>query len=104
MTIEVALVVSIISVAFGIYSTVSSNRRSNRAGDQKDASEMTTVIVKLENINDGVSEIKQDMKSVKQDVRELNEKVVKLQSELVSIWKWIDFFKKNQGINSDEMK
>ena len=57
MTIEVALVISAISLAFGIYSGMSNMKRNQRADNQKEASQMTTVIVKLENIGNGIVEI-----------------------------------------------
>ena len=34
---------------------------------------MTTVIVKLENIGDGVTEIKSDLKNIKDDIKEFRE-------------------------------
>ena len=53
MTIEVALLISGISVAFGIFAGISNIRRNQKIDDKKDATEMTTVIVKLENIRPG---------------------------------------------------
>ena len=50
MTIEVALLISGVSVAFGIFAGISNLRRNQKLDDKRDATEMTTVIVKLENI------------------------------------------------------
>jgi conjugal transfer/entry exclusion protein len=73
MTIEVALLISGVSLAFGIYQGVSNMRRNNKQDDKKDAAQLTTVIVKLENINDGVTEIKSDLKNIKDDIKEFRE-------------------------------
>jgi len=73
MTIEVALVISGISLAFGIYQGVSTMRRNNKCDDKNDATQLTTVIVKLENIGDGVTEIKNDLKNIKDDIKEFRE-------------------------------
>lgn len=73
MTIELALVISGISVAFGIYQGVCNLRRNNKNDDKKDATQLTTVIVKLENIGDGVTEIKSDLKNIKDDIKEFRE-------------------------------
>ena len=70
MTIELALLISGVSVAFGIFAGISNLRRNQKLDDKKDATEMTTVIVKLENINDGVTEIKSDLKNIKDDIKE----------------------------------
>ena len=69
MTIEVALLVSGISLAFGIYQGIANLKRNK-------ATEMTTVIVKLESIGTGVTEIKSDMKNIRQDLQDLRERVV----------------------------
>jgi methylaspartate ammonia-lyase len=48
-------------------------KRNAKSDNRQDASELTTVIVKLENIGDGVSEIKSDLKNVKDDIKEFSE-------------------------------
>lgn len=79
MTIEVALLISGVSVAFGIYQGVSNLRRNNRNDDKTDASQLTTVIVKLENIGNDISEIKNDMRNVKDDMKDINIRLVKME-------------------------
>lgn len=76
MTIEVALLISGISLAFGIYQGIANLKRNKATDDKKDATEMTTVIVKLESIGTGVTEIKSDMKNIRQDLQDLRERVV----------------------------
>ena len=73
MTIEVALLISGVSLAFGIYQGVCNLRRKAKWDDKKDATQLTTVIVKLENIGDGVTEIKSDLKNIKDDIKEFRE-------------------------------
>ena len=48
-------------------------RRNNKCDDKYDATQLTTVIVKLENIGDGVTEIKSDLKNIKDDIKEFRE-------------------------------
>jgi len=73
MTIEIALVISLISVGFGVYQGISNLRRNAKCDDKNDATQLTTVIVKLENIGDGVTEIKSDLKNIKDDIKEFRE-------------------------------
>jgi len=82
MTIEVALLISGVSVAFGIYQGVSNLRRNNRNDDKADASQLTTVIVKLENIGNDISEIKNDMRNVKDDMKDINIRLVKMEQQV----------------------
>ena len=48
MTVEVAILVSAVSLGFAIYSGVTNMKRNKATDDKKEATEMTTVIVKLE--------------------------------------------------------
>ena len=73
MTIEIALLISGVSVAFGIYQGVTNLRRNSKIDNKQDATQLTTVIVKLENIGDGVTEIKSDLKNIKDDIKEFRE-------------------------------
>jgi archaellum component FlaC len=82
MTIEIALLISGVSLAFGIYQGVSNMRRNNRADDKSDATQLTTVIVKLENIGNDVSEIKNDMRNVKDDMKDINVRLVKMEQQV----------------------
>lgn len=75
MSIEIALLISCVTLAFGIYQGISNMKRSKAFDDKKDASELTTVIVKLETIGVGVSEIKSDMRNIKNDIIDLRERV-----------------------------
>lgn len=76
MTIEVSLLISALSVGFAIYMGVSNMRRNKATDDRKEATEMTTVIVKLENISNDTKEIKNELRSVRTEVGELRERVI----------------------------
>lgn len=94
MTIEVALIISAVSLAFGIYSGISTMKRNHRSDSQKDASEMTTVIVKLENISNGIAEIKADFSNIKTEVKDLRDRLIVSEQSLKSAWKRIDVIEK----------
>lgn len=82
MTIEVALLISGVSLAFGIYQGVSNLRRNNKQDDKSEATQLTTVIVKLENIGNDVSEIKSDMRNVKEDMKDINIRLVRVEQQV----------------------
>lgn len=90
MTIEVALLISGVSLAFALYQGITNMKRNKTQDDKQDASELTTVIVKLENIGEGVNEIKSDIKNVKEDVIELRERVVAVEQSAKSAHHRID--------------
>lgn len=82
MTIEVALVISAISLAFGIYSGVANLKRNSKNDTKTDTAQLTTVIVKLENIGNDISEIKNDLRDVKADVKDHGNRIVKLEQQV----------------------
>lgn len=103
MTIEVALVISALSLAFGIYQGVSNMKRNQKVDNTQEASQMTTVIVKLETISAGISEIKSDMRNVKDEVRELRDRLIKVEGSVKHAHRRIaDFHNAEKGGNADE--
>lgn len=82
MTIEIALVISAISLAFGIYQGVSNLKRNNKQDAKADSAQLTTVIVKLENIGNDISEIKADLRDVKSDVKDHSTRLVKVEQQV----------------------
>ena len=90
MTIEVALLISIVSVATAIIFGFAAFRRNQKTDDRREQDSMTRVIVKLESISADTNEIKNDIKSVKEDVRHNSEKIIRLDESLKSAWKQIN--------------
>lgn len=90
MTIEVALVISALSLAFGIYQGVVNMKRNRTSDDKKDATQLTTVIVKLENISAGISDIKSDMRNVKDEIKEMRERLIKVEDSAKNAHRRID--------------
>ena len=94
MTIEVALLISGVSLAFGIYQGITNMRRNSKKDDQHDAAQLTTVIVKLENIGIGITEIKSEMSNVKVDIKESRERLIKVEESAKQAHKRIDTLEK----------
>lgn len=82
MTVEIALVISAISLGFAIYSGVSNLKRNNKQDAKSDSAQLTTVIVKLENIDKGINEIKADVKDVKQDLKDHSDRLIRLEQQV----------------------
>ncbi|WFR55341.1 hypothetical protein QA584_22590 [Anaerocolumna sp. AGMB13025] len=90
MTIEVALLISGVSLAYGIYTGITNLKRNQTADAKQDASELTTVIVKLENIGNGVTEIKSELINVKNDVKEDRERIIRVEESAKQAHKRLD--------------
>lgn len=76
----------LISAAALIFTYYQYLRNSHR----EDTSQMTTVLIKLENIAEGVTEIKSDVRNMKKDVQDLRERVAKVEASASSAHKRLD--------------
>ena len=97
MKIEIALLISVISTLFGIYSGISSLRRRTKAESRREGAELTMVIVKLEGISEGISEIKTDLSHVKVDIKEITERLIIAEQSLKLAHARIDDMQENKG-------
>lgn len=82
----VPLLISGVALLFSAYQFV-------RATEKEDTTQITTVLIKLEGIADGIAEIKADMKNVKNDIRQLYERLAKVEASSASAHKRIDGIK-----------
>ena len=76
----IPIVLSVCSILLSAYMFVSKNNKEN-------TSELTTVIVKLENIGNGISDIKKEIASMKDDQKEDHDRLIKVETSLASLWK-----------------
>lgn len=90
MTIEIALLISGLSLTFGIYSGIANMKRNSKNDTERDASQLTTVIVKLENLGMGIAEIKNELAGIKTDTRELRDRVIAVEQSAKQAHKRID--------------
>ena len=57
---------------------------------KQDTTALTTVIIKLENINENITSIKSDLSILRQDQKEDHDKLIKLEQSVNAAWKKID--------------
>ena len=94
--VEFGYVISTLSLIVASIVAITNLRRNNSADDKKQSAEMTTVIVKLENINTGINEIKADVRNVKSEVQELRERIVVVEQSTKSLHKRVDEMKEEK--------
>jgi hypothetical protein len=104
LTVEVALVISGISLAFGLYQGISNLKRNQTNDAKNDASQLTTVIVKLENIGTGITRIENEMTNIKADFKDDHERLVKVEESAKSAHKRMDTCEKycKRFVDADE--
>lgn len=92
MTIEVSLLVGIVSVAFAVYFGLKSNRRNDVKDIEDRAANNAKVNMKLDNISQTVNDIKYDISATKKEVRDLTERVVSVEQSTKSAHHRLDDF------------
>ena len=66
--------------------------------NKENTTELTTVIVKLENIGAGITDIKAELAGLKSDQKEDHDKIIKLESSINTMWKKFDELKANADL------
>lgn len=84
MTIEVTILISIVSVAFAIYFGLKSNRRSDIKEIEERVARDTKLNIKLDDISSDVKDIKYEISETKRKVSELDIRVVKAEQSVKS--------------------
>lgn len=97
MTIEITILISVVSVSAAIFFGIKSSHRADKQDiDQQkkeaatEAANNTAVLVKLETISVGVTEIKGELKSMKSDVQGITERLVVVEQSAKSAHKRLD--------------
>ena len=82
--------ITILSVGFGIFATVSNWKRNKSTDDKQEATLLATMNVKQDSMNESLKEIKADVRSIKEDNQTLREKVIQIEQSVKSAHKRID--------------
>lgn len=80
MTIEVALLVSIISVSFSVFFGLKSAKRTDAKAVEEKTAENIRLNMKLDEIGRNVAEIKDELRLQKQAMQDVIERVAKVEA------------------------
>jgi predicted nucleic acid-binding Zn-ribbon protein len=90
MTIEIALLISIVSVVFSIFFGLKNNKKS----DQKEIADRiardTRTDMKLDEISSNVRDVKETVKNIQNDIKDHEGRIVKLESSYKAEHKRLD--------------
>ena len=90
MTIEVALLISIVSVAFSIYFGLKNSKRSDKDEMVEKIARDTKTDMKLDEISSDVKEVKETVKNIQNDVKDHEGRIVKLEASYKAEHKRLD--------------
>lgn len=90
MTVEIALIISVVSVAFGLYSGIRNLKRNDSKDVKEESAQMATVLNELKNISNGVRDIKTEITNIKDDVKEDRDRITRLEESAKQAHKRLD--------------
>lgn len=90
MSIEVTILISVVSVSFAIYSGLKNLKRADTSDIETRAKEQATVNVKLDTIATDCRDIKGEISSVRTDIQDLNTRLIKVEQSVKSAHHRID--------------
>jgi hypothetical protein len=79
-------IIPVLTLLLSFYIFLKSNIR-------QDTTALTTVIIKLENINENITSIKSDLSILRQEQKEDHDKLIKIEQSINAAWKKIDGLK-----------
>jgi septation ring formation regulator EzrA len=97
MSIEVTILISVVSVAFAIYFGIKSNRRNDTKDIEERVARETRIDVKLDSISGDVKDIKEEMALSKKQYSELDRRVIKVEEASKSAHHRLDGIMKQGG-------
>lgn len=65
----------------------------SKSNIKQDTTALTTVIIKLENINENITSIKSDLSILRQEQKEDHDKLIKIEQSINAAWRKIDELK-----------
>ena len=83
----IPIIISVLSLLLAAYTFLSKESKEN-------TSELTTVIVKLENIGSGIADIKAELNTIKKDQRDDHDRLIRIDESLDSAWHRINTLEK----------
>lgn len=104
MTIEAALVVSIVSVCFSAYFGLRNNRKSNEKEIAERIARDTRTDMKLDEIGRNVKEVKDTVKSIQSDVKDHEGRIVKLEASYKAGHKRMDEIVKSLNLRERDFE
>lgn len=90
MSIEVALLASIVSVAFSIFFGLKSSKRTDKKEIEDRIARDTRTEMTLDEINNNVRDVKETVKNIQNDVKDHEGRIVKLEASYKAEHKRLD--------------
>lgn len=90
MSIEIALLISIISVAFSVFFGLKDSKKSDVKDIEDRVARDTKTDMKLDEISKDVKEVKETVRNIQNDVKDHEGRIVKLEASYKAVHRRVD--------------
>lgn len=90
MSIELTLLISVVSVGVAVYSAFITGSRNSRKDHKEEAHQTAVILEKLANISLGIAELKEDLSVLKDEQGNLKVEIAELKASVKQAHKRID--------------
>ncbi|MCR5540071.1 MAG: hypothetical protein K6F71_04445 [Ruminococcus sp.] len=95
--VEPSVIISILSLAVAAIVGFTNLKRNQATDNRQTAAEMTTVIVKLEALNNNITEMKSDVRNTRADLQEIRDRLIICEQSTKSAHHRIDALENNNN-------
>ena len=92
MTIEISILISIISVSFAVFCGLKSNKRADSKDIEERVARDTKLDMKLAEIGNDVKEVKETVRTIQNDVKDHEGRIAKLEASYTRLHERVDNF------------
>jgi predicted nuclease with TOPRIM domain len=102
MSIEIALLISIVSVCFSVFFGLKNNKRSDTKDIEERVKENTRINMKLDNIASNTTEIKNEVSEMRKEINLHGDRIIKVEESVKSAHRRLDGLEKR--LNGEEKR
>lgn len=102
MTIEITILISVVSVAFAVYFGLKSARRADIKDIEERTAQNTTINIKLDSISNTVNDIKYDISETKKKVDEIDRRLIVVEQSTKSAHHRLDNMERGERTHADQ--
>lgn len=102
MRIEIALLISIVSVCFSVFFGLKNNKRSDTKDIEERVKENTRINMKLDNIASNTTEIKNEVSEMRKEINLHGDRIIKVEESVKSAHHRLDGLEKR--LNGEEKR
>lgn len=97
MTIEVTILLSVVTVCLTAFFGFQAFMRNKRKDDKADGEEQAMIMSELKNIREGIADIKKEVQDIKANAREDHDRIIRLEEALKSAFERIKILEERKG-------